>query len=385
MDLSNQPPATSEQADSSSSPKPGAQKELPTDGSQEEPKPMSKNALKKAAKAEKFAALKLERRAREKVAKKEKKRQTAEKRAAGELDDEEEEKKRRAKRPKLQFGGTVVVDLGFDDMMNDKEIVSLCSQLAYTYSVNRQASFPFSLIYTSLNGRTYDRLESMGDAGYKRWTNTKWWPESYDRLWAGQGSVPVADAELSVGHGGLSSTTETSRGEGFASTSTSVESIAKHPAHAGYSTQNSVVYLTADSEEELTELRADETYIIGGICDHNRYKNLCLNKARESGIRTARLPIGRYLASLPTRKVLTVNQVFEILVKWVETKDWEESLYSVIPKRKFHHGGKGNLEANIDANTVDDDADGELAQQEERRDSPAVEEIKPNDGDDGLR
>lgn len=36
--------------------------------------------------------------------------------------------------------------------------------------------------------------------------------------------------------------------------------------------QQNVVYLTADSEEELTELKPEEVYIIGGICDHNRYK-----------------------------------------------------------------------------------------------------------------
>lgn len=91
-----------------------------------------------------------------------------------------------------------------------------------------------------------------------------------------------------------------------------------------------IVYLTADSSEELFELNEEETYIIGGICDHNRYKvsaqkplcvsitpdsltegqsqNLCLNKAIDSQIRHARLPIGRYI-SLATRKVLTVNQV----------------------------------------------------------------------------
>ena len=91
--------------------------------------PLSKNAIKKAAKAARFAALKLERRAREKEAKKEKKRIRAEKRAAGELgdDEEEEEMKRPMKRPKLEFGGTVVVDLGFDSMMNDKVSSSITS------------------------------------------------------------------------------------------------------------------------------------------------------------------------------------------------------------------------------------------------------------------
>jgi len=38
--------------------------------------------------------------------------------------------------------------------------------------------------------------------------------------------------------------------------------------------------------------------------------------------------------------VLTVNQVFEIMVKWVETRSWEEALYSIVPKRKFQAGKK---------------------------------------------
>ena len=67
-------------------------------------------------------------------------------------------------------------------------------------------------------------------------------------------------------------------------------------------------------------------------------QSLCLDKARESGVRAAQLPIGRFLSHLPTRKVLTVNQVFEILEKWVETRDWGLSLYAVIPKRKFQDG-----------------------------------------------
>ena len=79
------------------------------------PKP-SKSALKKAAKAERYAAYRLERRAKEKEARKEKRRIRAEKRAAAEEDDDEHQKKK----IKLEFGGRVVIDLGFDDKMTDK-------------------------------------------------------------------------------------------------------------------------------------------------------------------------------------------------------------------------------------------------------------------------
>ncbi|KAF8625590.1 hypothetical protein AX15_005290 [Amanita polypyramis BW_CC] len=305
------------------------------------PSKPSKNALKKAAKAERYAAYKLERRAREKEAKKQKKRVRAEKRAAGEPDDEEESHQK--KKIKLEFGGRVVIDLGFDDMMTDKvlsrqgfcgaeqytflqEITSLCSQLAYTYSANRSASYPFSLLYTSLGSRTFVRLEGMSNAGYKRWTETEWWKEGYEQLWSRQ-DVPEQEQPTA------------DRPSSDIDTMDNPEVPSSHRKLAK-AARDTVVYLTADSEEELSELKPDETYIIGGLCDHNRYKNLCFDKAKESEVRTARLPIGRYLASLHTRKVLTVNQVFEIMVKWVETRSWEEALYSIVPKRKFDAGRK---------------------------------------------
>ncbi|KAJ2917490.1 hypothetical protein MD484_g2953, partial [Candolleomyces efflorescens] len=326
---------------------------------------LSKKAAKRAARQERYAATKLERRAREKEAKKEKKRLKAEKRAAGELDDDDEQdQSRRQKRPRLEFGARVVVDLGFDALMNPKEIKSLCSQLAYTYSANKGASFPFDLLFTSLDGQTLARLESLGDSGYKRWAKTEWWQEGFDRLWAAQSgsglpsgvSVAPSDEQVASPHAASSSQEHS---VAFC------PSPAANPEDAQESTHDPrqrIVYLTADSEEELTVLDPEETYIIVFLLANLRGQNLCLNKAKEHGVRTAKLPIGRYLASLPTRKVLTVNQCFEILVKWVETKDWEEALYTVIPKRKFQAGDKAqsdNFPVVADGGLMHERPDGE--------------------------
>ena len=107
----------------------------------------------------------------------------------------------------------------------------------------------------------------MGDAGYKRWTNAKWWSEDYSRLWENE-DIPQLDTE-----------TVPLRPTDGEKEDPSVSITTSSKATQTYSkiTQNNtpkctVVYLTADSEEELSELRPDETYIIGGICDHNRYK-----------------------------------------------------------------------------------------------------------------
>lgn len=87
-------------------------------------------------------------------------------------------------------------------------------------------------------------MDAINDAGYKRWSNTEWWKESYEGLWSNE----QADAENKVVSEGGNERTRTK------------------------ASKESVIYLTADSEHELLELREGETYIIGGICDHNRYK-----------------------------------------------------------------------------------------------------------------
>ena len=284
-----------------------ADSELPPTASTSvaDPKPLSKNAQKKLARAARIAEQKKERRAAEKERRKEKKREQAAKRAAGELDDAEDEERRKRARtegPKRPFHARIIVDLGFDDMMTDnvgmsiqcastvtltdtlwarvsQEIKSLTSQLAYTYSANKKASQPFSaLLFTSVDGRTYTRLEGMSNAAYRRWQDTEWWQESYEKLWLGGDGAAPASTDSETGQPEVAIRKDDAA-EDAMDAAPPEPAADHHQAHSSKSlmspqraAQDTVVYLTADSEDELTELKEGETYIIGGICDHNRYK-----------------------------------------------------------------------------------------------------------------
>ncbi|KAI0650828.1 guanine-1-methyltransferase-domain-containing protein [Trametes meyenii] len=328
--------------------------------------PLSKKAQKKLAKAAYFEERKKERRAAEKERRKEKKRLLAEQRPAGEPDAEDEQRDRKRQKtdkgPRVFFGARVVVDLGFDEKMTENEVKSLTSQLAYTYSANRKAEHPFSsLLFTSLDGRTLTRMDATNNAAYKRWVGAEWWTEGYERLWDDKFEETQAGAASVEGE----TTVVRDEGEAGRNRTTSDVTRSSKKREPSRAAKETVVYLTADSEDELAELKEGETYIIGGIVDHNRYKNLCLDKSKEHHIRSARLPIGTYLSELRTRKVLTVNQTFEILLKWVETRDWEQALYSVIPKRKFNAGGRrrgGGGASSKGGESVDED-EGEEAEE----------------------
>ena len=45
--------------------------------------------------------------------------------------------------------------------------------------------------------------------------------------------------------------------------------------------KSKLVYLTADSPNNITELDPSDVYIIGGIVDRNRYVRLTLDRANE--------------------------------------------------------------------------------------------------------
>lgn len=174
----------------------------------------------------------------------------------------------------------VAIDLSFDDLMTDRDIHKLLKQIQRTYSMNRRADRPVQLYLTSFGGRSKTILDEI------HCKFTSW------------------DVHIR----------EESYGDVFS--------------------QEDVVYLTSDSPNVLSEVDESKAYIIGGLVDHNYHKGLCYRLAVERGIAHARLPISEYL-KLNSRTVITVNHVFEIMLLYLQTKDWKESLVQIIPARKI--------------------------------------------------
>lgn len=173
----------------------------------------------------------------------------------------------------------IVVDCAFDEEMTEKDVRSLVSQVTHLYGKNRVVEKPLNVYITSFNGKLAASLRAMN--GFEFWTGLTFEPKPYIDMFP----------------------------------------------------KDRLVYLSAESDVSLTELDDQDIYIIGGLVDHNRLKGICHKKATEQGIRTARLPIDEYM-DLKTRKVLTVNHVFEILLAYSVHKDWTTALETVIPKRK---------------------------------------------------
>ena len=102
-----------------------------------------------------------------------------------------------------------------------------------------------------------------------------------------------------------------------------------------YNNKSKLVYLTSDSENILTKLEDNKIYIIGGIVDRGKLKDVSLRRAEKNGIQTAKLPINEYL-SLVSTKVLTCNHVFDILLKLKEKEgNWKDAILAVLPKKKY--------------------------------------------------
>ncbi|KAK4839898.1 hypothetical protein QYF36_025819 [Acer negundo] len=305
-------------------------------GVEEQAKPqivgLSKSAQKKQLKQQRYEAKKVEKKARMKEEKKreaERKRKEWDDKLAGVTEEERSkliesrrdlrkermEKRSEERQNKIrrlthakETGHNIIVDLEFSHLMTASEIHSLVQQIMYCYAVNGRSASPAHLWLTGCEGEMGNQLQRL--PGYDKWI---------------------------------------------------IEKENRSYIEALLNQKENLVYLTADSENVLDDLDPNKFFIVGGLVDRNRWKGITMKKAQEQGIQTAKLPIGNYL-KMSSSQVLTVNQVFEILLKFLETRDWKASFFQVIPQRKRcegdsaeHQGGGGGGGGEVVREECDDD------------------------------
>lgn len=261
------------------------------------PEGMSKNQWKKIQKKAKLKESKAEwkasKRERRREARSERNEKVKELRAQG-IDPAtvlgpKPAPKPRSYKPEEQIdtGIKVIFDCDFDHMMNEKELKSLSIQLTRSYSEGRRQKQRLNAVVSSFEGL----LKTRFDTDLSDYLN---WPRAC------------------------------------------MDFTAKNVEELTQSDKEHCVYLSADTSETLDELKPGYTYIIGGIVDKGRYKNLCQKKAEEMGIQTRRLPIDEFI-QMSGRQVLATSHVFDLLLKWCEHKDWKEAFEKVLPPRKLMH------------------------------------------------
>ncbi|NXP51657.1 TM10B methyltransferase, partial [Heliornis fulica] len=110
---------------------------------------------------------------------------------------------------------------------------------------------------------------------------------------------------------------------------------------------DAIVYLTPDSEngKYFTCFRhrdtgaKDKVYILGGLVDESIRKKLTLQRAQEQSLQTARLPIREYMVKTVNTKnyhseTLAINQVFDVLATYYETRSWPAALKAGVSSGK---------------------------------------------------
>ncbi|KAI1287323.1 tRNA methyltransferase 10 -like protein A [Halotydeus destructor] len=206
----------------------------------------------------------------------------------------------------------IAIDLSFNDYMTDKEIRRLMKQIHRCYSMNRRNSAPCQLFLTSCSTELQDKFDAVMP-GFKNW----------DIICRTESHVEV---------------------------------------FKDFKDRNSLVFLTSDSEtklpesEKLKETNGQFAYIIGGLIDHNAHKGLTRKLAGEQGIQHAKLPLDDHV-SLSCSKVLTVNQVFELMLNTSTGMPWSDAFGQVVPQRKLHLNKPRSVTDNKEESDSIDDED----------------------------
>ncbi|XP_019372356.1 PREDICTED: tRNA methyltransferase 10 homolog B isoform X1 [Gavialis gangeticus] len=186
-----------------------------------------------------------------------------------------------------ECGPRLCVDLSMTRHMSRKEVSRLAAQIRRLYGSNKKAEKPFWICLTGFvpGSLVYDECFRMNDGFSNYLMDTT--QESYLDLF------PL----------------------------------------------ETIVFLTPDSENVLQDVDSSKVYILGGLVDESIRKKLTLRKAQEHSLQTARLPIREYMVKNVNEKnyhseILAINQVFDALSTYYETKSWPEALKAGVPLGK---------------------------------------------------
>ncbi|MCJ1362246.1 tRNA (guanine(9)-N(1))-methyltransferase [Acarospora aff. strigata] len=292
--------------------------------------PLSKNQLKKLKRQQDWEAGRAYRKVKRKeklVLKRERKRAAKETEkgenqdaslVAGDIREQQQPGSRKQHHQRAtQLPITFVFDCGFDDLMSDKERISLASQLTRCYSDNHRAPYRAHMVISSFNGKLRDRFEGLLANHHQSWRGVKFLDEDFV-----EAAQQAKDWMTGKEGGSIAGALNKSNGTPDDKNSS-----------ADDESEGEVIYLSSDSPDTLTELKPHSTYIIGGLVDKNRHKGICYKRAMDKGVKTAKLPIGDYM-QMASRFVLATNHVAEIMVQWLELGDWGDAFARVVPKRK---------------------------------------------------
>ncbi|KAL2268316.1 hypothetical protein VTJ83DRAFT_3162 [Remersonia thermophila] len=270
---------------------------------------------------------------------------------------------------------TFIIDCDFEQYMRDHEIVSLSSQLVRSYAMNRKAKYQAGLHFSSWKGKLKERFETVLRNAHQNWKNVSFHEGDFReaaKLAREQMTGPDGGELIDVIRPSQDGLKQPSGTEAASTDPTEIEP-------EGEDVDKSVVYLTSESPYTLERLEANTSYVIGGIVDKNREKGLCYKRAKDFKVRTAKLPIGEYMA-MQSRYVLTTNQVVEIMAKWLECGDWGKAFLDVIPKRKggtLKNGGGGGSEEPGEGGGSDGASSEESSGEEEEEAEDGAEDATP--------
>ncbi|QPC79676.1 hypothetical protein HYE68_010428 [Fusarium pseudograminearum] len=363
-----QDPTTGPQAETTKAITPSQGSTIPQKRpAEDEPaQPMSKNALKRLRKQQQWEAGKEDRKLKRKdsrIARKVRKREERDALIAQGINPYANKQKP----PSVNVPISLIFDCEFEPYMREKEIISLGSQITRSYSENKNAKYRTNIYVSNWNGKLAERFHQILDDKHQNWKGIDFVEGNF---------IECAEkAREKMKHDNMIEPLQRSLTEKSPWTRDEKDPLPlPDPEPEPRPEYSDIVYLSSDSPYTLERLEPNTSYVIGGLVDKNREKGLCYKRARERGIRTARLPIGQYMV-MQSRTVLTTNHVVEIMLKWLEYENWGEAFMSVIPKRK---GGKLKEQQGVSGETQETEGAEDEDPEEEN------EEIKDPDAEESA-